>query len=274
MRTIDEIFKTMIAEKERHTELSRLTNASSASIWRLMLYIVAVIANTVEKLFDLHKSEIEELIKQLVPGRAEWYARKALDFLKDELLPDGSDIYDTTNLTDEEIENKKVVKYAVAVEDREMANLTLKIAGTQGDELVRLDDDTEAQFCEYMRQIKYAGVKINIINRDADLFSCIITVRYNPLLQPVTVSDNCIAAIENYLKNLPFNGEYSNMALVDIVQQVDGVKIIDLVEARSNTVKIDEMQVIESSICPLSGYFKVQTINNRKQITVNLTPYE
>ena len=272
MRTIDEIFKTMIAEKERHTELSRLTNASSASIWRLMLYIVAVIANTVEKLFDLHKSEIEGLIKQLVPGRAEWYARKALDFLKDELLPIEDEF--GVEIPDEEIENKKVVKYAVAVEDREMANLTLKIAGTQGDELVRLDDDTEAQFCEYMRQIKYAGVKINIINRDADLFSCIINIRYNPLLQPTTVSDNCIAAIENYLKNLPFNGEYSNMALVDTVQQVDGVKIIDLVEARSNTVKIDEMQVIESSICPLSGYFIVQTINNRKQITVNLTPYE
>ena len=105
MRTIDEILNEMIAEKERHPELDRLTNKSSVSIWRLMLYIVAVIANTVEKLFDLHKSEIEELIKQLVPGRAEWYARKALDFLKDELLPDGSDIYDTTNLTDEEIEN-------------------------------------------------------------------------------------------------------------------------------------------------------------------------
>ena len=274
MRTIDEIYKTMIAEKERHTELSRLTNASAASIWRLMLYIVAVIANTVEKLFDLHKTEVEQLIKELVPGRAEWYARKALDFLKDELLPDGSDIYDTTDLTDEEIENKKVVKYAVAVEDREMANLTVKIAGIQGGELVRLDDDTEAQFREYMEQIKYAGVKINLINRNADLFSCIINVRYNPLLQPATVGDNCIAAIENYLKNLPFNGEYSNMALVDTVQGVDGVKIIDLVEARSNTVKTDEMQLIESSICPLSGYFKVQTINDRKQIIVNLTPYE
>lgn len=274
MRTIDEIFKEMIAEKDRHPELSRLTNKSAVSVWRLILYIVAVIANTVEKLFDLHKSEIEELIKQLVPGRAEWYARKALDFLKDELLPDGSDIYDTTNLTDEEIENKKVVKYAVAVEDREMANLTVKIAGIQGDELVRLDDDTEAQFREYMEQIKYAGVKINLINRNADLFSCEINVLYNPLILPSIVENDCITAIENYLKNLPFNGEYSNMALVDELQKVDGVKIVDLVFAKSNTRKIDEMNEIASNIRPLSGYFKVQTINDKKQITVNLTPYE
>lgn len=274
MRTIDEIFNEMIAEKERHPELDRLTNKSSVSIWRLMLYIVAVIANTVEKLFDLHKTEVEQLIKELVPGRAEWYARKALDFLKDELLPDGSDIYDTTTLTDEEIENKKVVKYAVAVEDREMANLTVKIAGIQGAELVRLDDDTEAQFREYMEQIKYAGVKINLINRNADLFACEINVLYNPLILPSIVENDCITAIENYLKNLPFNGEYSNMALVDELQKVDGVKIVDLVFAKSNTRKIDEMNEIASNIRPLSGYFKVQTINDKKQITVNLTPYE
>ena len=206
MRTIDEIFKEMIAEKERHRELDRLTNKSAVSVWRLLLYIVAVIANTVEKLFDLHKAEVEQLIKELVPGRAEWYARKALEFLKDELLPDGSDTYDTDGLTDEEIEAKKVVKYAVAVEDRVMANLTLKIAGEHGGELARLDDDTETQFREYMEQIKYAGVKINLINRDADLFSCEINVQYNPLILPQTVGDNCKAAIENYLRNLSFNG--------------------------------------------------------------------
>lgn len=274
MRTINEIYTEMISRKEQMKELSGLTNPSSVSIWRMLLYIVAVVANTVEKLFDTHKGEVEAMIKKLVPGRAEWYASKSLEFLKDELLPEGSDEYDTANLTDEEIEEKKVVKYAVAVEERATANLTIKIAGTADNDLSRLDDETELQFREYLEQIKYAGVKINLVNRDADLFSCILNVRYNPLLAPENVQYNCTEAVESYLRNLPFNGEYSNMALVDKIQEVDGVKIADLVEARSNTEDPNEMALIDSCICPLSGYFKPLIKDGRKQITINLTPYE
>ncbi len=274
MRTIDEIFNSMVARKRQIRELDVLTDASAVSIWRLLLYIVAVAINTVEKLFDTHKEEVEAMIKKLVPGRAEWYAHKTTEFLKDELLPEGEDEYDTTWLTDEEIAEKKVVKYAVAYEDRAMANLTIKIAGENNGDLAPLDDDTETQIRAYLEAVKYAGVKINLINRSADDFACELNVWYNPLLTATTVRDACIAAVETYLKNLPFNGEYSNMALVDAVQKVDGVQIADLVKASSNTSKTDEMREITSHIRPLSGYFRLKKTGGRKQITINLEAYE
>ncbi len=274
MRTIDEIFRTMIDRKKQIKELSVLSDKSAVSVWRLLLYIVAVAANTIEKLFETHKEEVETMIKEHVPGRAEWYAHKATEFLKDELLPDGEDEYDTTGLTDEEIAQKKIVKYAVAIEDAATANLTIKIAGETDGELSPMDSASETQVRAYLEAVKYAGVKINLINRNADNFSCKLNIWYDPLLQPSDVENACIAAVENYLRNLPFNGEYSNMALVDKLQQVDGVKIADLLEAKSNTRKESEMEIIESHICPLSGYFRLQKIDGQKQITINLEPYE
>lgn len=274
MRTIDEIFKSMVERKKQMRELDVLTDASAVSIWRLLLYIVAVAINTVEKLFDTHKEEVEAMIKELVPGRAEWYAHKATEFLKDELLPEGEDEYDTAMLTDEEIAAKKVVKYAVAYEDRAMANLTIKIAGERDGDLAPLDDDTETQIKGYLEAVKYAGVKINLINRNADDFACELNVWYNPMLTVTAVRDACTEAVEGYLKGLPFNGEYSNMSLVDVLQKVDGVKIADLVWAKSNTENTDEMREIASHIRPLSGYFRLQNIDGEKQITLNLEPYE
>ena len=274
MRTIDEIIRTMIDRKKQLKELSVLSDKSAISVWRLLLYIVAVTANTIEKLFETHKEEVEAMIKELVPGRAEWYAHKATEFLKDEVLPDGEDEYDTTGLTDEEIAQKKIVKYAVAIEDSATANLTIKIAGENDGELSPIDSASETQVRAYLEAVKYAGVKINLINRSADNFSCTLNIWYDPLLQPSDIENACIAAVENYLRNLPFNGEYSNMALVDKLQQVDGVKIADLLEARSNTRKESEMEIIESHICPLSGYFRLQKLDGQKQITINLEPYE
>lgn len=271
MRTIDEIFKAMIERKNAIPELATLSNASSVSIWRLLLYIVAVVANTVERLFDTHKQEVEDLIRQLVPGRAEWYAHKAKEFLLNELLPDGSDTYNTSHLTDEQIEQKRIVKYAVAYEDRTIANLTIKIAGESNGELAPISQSAETQFRAYMEEVKYAGVKINLVNLAADRFACRMNIWYDPILAPENVASDCRNAIKNYLRNLPFNGEYSGMALTDAVQKVDGVKIVDLISASSNTVRSNVMAEINSHIHPRSGYFRPATDND---INLTLQAYE
>ena len=77
------------------------------------------------------------------------------------------------------------------------------------------------QLAAYLAEIKDAGVRINLVNREADTFNCSVDIYYNPMLLPENVRRDCEAAIRSYIANLPFNGEYTNMALIDALQAVE-----------------------------------------------------
>lgn len=56
------------------TLLSDLNNPSRVAIWRLWLWLVAVASWTVEKLSDLHKSEVNSIVSSKMPHTLRWYA--------------------------------------------------------------------------------------------------------------------------------------------------------------------------------------------------------
>jgi len=69
-----------------------------------------------------------------------------------------------------------------------------------------------------------------VVSQDADLFKLVGTVFYDPLI--LTSSGELILepgtfpvedAVNAYLKNLPFNGVFSQTALVDAIQAASGV---------------------------------------------------
>ena len=91
----------------------------------------------------------------------------------------------------------------------------------------RLDAETEAQLAAYIAEIKDAGVRTALVNIDPDRFNCEADVYYDPMLVAETVESACREAVRNYIENLPFNGEYTNMALVDALQTLDGVRIVE-----------------------------------------------
>ncbi len=72
-------------------------------------------------------------------------------------------------------------------------------------------------------------------------------------------------AIRNYITGLPFNGEYSNMALIDAVQPVEGVRIAEVRNARMSNVQLGE-QTINAKAIPFAGYFTFDENN----MTINL----
>ena len=94
-----------------------------------------------------------------------------------------------------------------------------------------------------------------------------VDVLYDPIQTAGFVEERVRKAIISYIGNLPFNGEYSNMALTDELQRVDGVRIVQL---RSSSVKVqDESSSTEIDIrhTPAAGYMKLE------KITINMTPY-
>jgi hypothetical protein len=241
--------------EEGRTFDEQFSRVSLESIW---FHVVAFCAWTLEKLFDLHREEVEARIETIVPHRAKWYRMKALEFMKDRMLIEDGDVYDLAGMTDEEIAAARVVKHAVAVESDDASILTVKIAGeTAAGERAPLDAAAETQFAAYMSEIRDAGVRISVINAPGDTFDAELDIYYNPVLLPENVEAACREAIREYIENLPFNGEYSNMRLVDGVQTVEGVEVVEFKSAKYFAANDAVATGINALAVPYAGYFRI-----------------
>jgi len=230
---------------------------SKVSFESILFYTIAVCANFVESLFDSHKSEVQTMISELKPHSKNWYKNKALAYMHGYELIEGSDQFNTTSLTDAQIAASKIVRYAAVVEK---ANVVyIKVAATG---LVKLSNDQEAGLIAYFKEVKDAGVKLEIINRDADHFKASLVVYYDPMvlnstgINAVTGTESVRDAISAFIGSLPFNGEYRNNALIDALQVLDGVVMAELVSAQTSTDGLAFTDV-DAYVTPDSGYMKL-----------------
>lgn len=240
---------------------------SRASIENLLFYIVACATWVLETLFDKHRQDVEERIEAIMPHRPKWYRDKALNFMKGKTLQPDTDIYDTSGMGEEDIDAAKVVKYAAATENEGASILTVKIAGESGGKRCPLDDVTKGQFEAYLTEIKDAGVRISVVNQAPDRFDCEADIYYDPLAGADDVKASCEKTIADYIENLPFNGEYTNMELTNRLQQIEGVKIVELLSAQTFVQGESTPTKINARYTTASGYFTGGTIK------VNMKPY-
>lgn len=269
-RTIEEIKKDITAEFMRNEYVAEAfgftpgesftAHFSKVSILGILFYLFAVAAWTLEKLFDSYRSEVDARIDEIIPHRPKWYRDKVLDFMKDHVLIPETDRYDTTGMTEDAIAAAKVVKHAVASESEDASLLTIKVAGEQGGRRCKLDTETERQLAAYIAEIKDAGVRPALVNADPDRFNCEVDIYYDPMLVAQTVETACREAIREYIENLPFNGEYTNMALVDELQKVEGVKIVEFKGASTSPAGESITTAIDARTVPVAGYFVMQDV--------------
>lgn len=263
-RSIDTIFNDMVTQKNGTPALSSLTSSSATAIWRLLLYVVAFAIYVHEALWDEYRKEVNTAIDEMIPHRPKWYRDKTLAFMKDKTLFPDTDRYDTTGMTEEDIEAARVVKHATANESNQSSLLVIKVAGVDQDDSSKrapIQQEEAVQLAAYLQEIKDAGVRISLVNEAADEFQCEVNIYYDPTKDPLTVQSDCEHAIKDYVENLPFNGEFSNMALIDTIQAVDGVKIADLVSSEAAPASTTTFAPINAYIVPTAGYFHVANIN-------------
>ena len=242
----------------------------AASVENILLYVWAVCAWAVEQLVARHRSEVTAQLDELTPHRPKWYRDKVLEFMDGKELAGDTDRYDLSGLNESEIAAARVVKHAVATESADASLLTIKVAGESGGTREPLSEAQEKRLKTYIGEIKDAGVRVALVNMEADTFGCIVDVYYNALLAPETVKSGCTEAITGYIENLPFNGEYTNMALVDALQGVEGVKIAELKESTAQGANEATATKINARQTPSAGYFKP----GKGMIKINMLPYD
>lgn len=256
-----------IIETQYVTEMANVGVAVDTSTWsntnhqRIFLYVMAAVVYIPGMLQDIFKVDIDNTIAAMKPHSLQWYAGMARNFQYGDNLVDETDYYDNTGLTEAQIAAKKIVSYAAVVEQER--GVRIKVAKTVGDDLGALVMDELSAFSEYMKDIKDAGVKLQITSGPADSLKLTLRIKYNPLvinsngarIDGVTMTP-VKGAIKTHLKNLPFNGVFSVQKLVDVIQAVEGVNDlnVDSVQTKYGALLFTAVDI---SVIPDAGYLRI-----------------
>ena len=242
---------------------------STVSIENILFSVFATAMWIMQQLFEQFRVDTSEILANQTPGNTDWYAYMARLFQFGMDLVDGTDYYDNSALTTEQIEAMRIVRHAAAVESKDKSLLYVKVATDSGNGVMQpLYPAQLAAFRQYLNSIQYAGVRIVVINDPADEMKLQIDVYYDPLVLNEagnrldgTAGAPVRDAIRNYLANLPFNGIYTNQGLVDVLQAIEGVHIAEIKSAASRYGAYIEFTEINAREIAHAGYYQVSDAN-------------
>lgn len=243
---------------------------SKTSIENIFFEIITYALFLFEQLFDQHKAEIDTAILEQKSGTKNWYKNKSLNFQYGFDLLTDSDVFDNGTATIEEIEASRIVKYCSVKESNESNRLIVKIASESNEVLEPLTVDEFESFTAFIEEIKYAGVKIKVVNNPADKLVLDLMVFRDPLVLSDTgmsilngnqpVEDR----IKAYMKELPFNGELVLNDMIEQLRKVPGVNNVHITAANSSNFNIDsytDFTTFNISRIPEAGYFKIENFD-------------
>lgn len=233
---------------------------SPVSIERIMFNAVAECFSVLGQEQAQFLQDVDELLHRDKAHTPEWYARRAKQFRYGmELNTDGE--YTDDNLTPEQVAQMQIVHYASAVETTDRSMLFVKVATADRTPL------THAQFTafsHYMQQVTDAGVRFSVVNAPADLMRITLDIYYDALVLDASgkrldgTADTPVQdIIREYLSNLPFNGRYTNVHLIDRLQAVDGVVVPELRSVESRSAHYSEFAPVGAFATAYAGYYSI-----------------
>lgn len=250
---------------------------SAVSLENIFFSDVATAMWTNQQLFVQHKIDIAQLLNGQRAHTPNWYAHKAKEFQFGMELVSEADYYDNTGLSAEQIVEMQVVKYSAAVESLDKNILYLKVATDNNGIRQPLQPSQLTAFKNYLNSVQDAGVRISVINDQADDMKLTIDIYYDPQVLDESgkrldgEADTPVQdAVRNYLNNLSFNGMYTNQALVDTLQMVQGVDVAELKNAASRYGAYTDFKPIDAREIAHAGYYKITDEN----LILNFKPNE
>ncbi|MCM1219595.1 MAG: hypothetical protein NC548_34375 [Lachnospiraceae bacterium] len=256
-----------------------------ASVESVLLYVFAACAWALEKLFDLHRADVNTLIESQEPHTLRWYTKKAKAFMwgttasgKTVSLAQDADYYDTSKLLESEFAELMPVKYAVATESNTV--VYIKVAGEDADgNPKQLTPATLKGMQAYINEVKDAGVSVVIRNEAADRMWVDLLIYYNPLLltESGKLSDKSEPVrdtVRDVLRNLPFNGVFRKSDLLAALQALPCVEVADIKSVKVQSSVAESPHEVEGFDRPYSGYYAIYDPEaDEDLLTVEYKPY-
>lgn len=278
-RTIEEIKQEMTADFIKQSAVvsaygldgkkSFKDQFSPVSIESILFYVFAVALWTLEKLFDLHRTEVVAMIDQLEPHTLRWYVDKAKAYMHNKKLVKDCDYYDTSAMSATEIDEARIVRYAVATESNTVIYLKVAGRGNDGNPAELTPAQLEG-LTSYINTVKDAGVSVQIRNQPADKMRISLLIYYDPTMLSVDEngagvladgSDPIRETVQDVITSLPFNGVFRKSDLMAALQALDCVEVADIVDVKVKTNNSTDWSDVSGFNRPYSGYFGIDQLN-------------
>ncbi len=275
MATIKDYYDDLIQIKEGKSELSELqpynengaqlmddlNSGSKTALWRLFFWIVAALAWMLNQALDKHKIEVQNNISNQSHGNLRHYGFRALNFQFGHSLEYNGKQYVYLN----EDPAAKIIKRCATGMNQGV--MRFKVTKESGGILEPLTITEQNAFKDFLRDVLYPGTNYEVISSAADLLKLSAKFFVNPQVinqagEHVVTGEPVIEnAINDFVKNLPFNGRMNIQQLIDHIQKVEGVEDIRLLESAYKYGSLAWI-VFTREIEPFSGYMELDLNNS------------
>lgn len=256
--TTEEIYQSLVNEKDNYPELAELDSSSKVAIWRLWVWIFAFASKAMYEIFESFKAYTEVTFAKNQQGTLLWWNTEIRAW----------QFGDTLQFLD------GVFKYAVIDELKQLVSqvsletldavLVFKVAkddGAGGLEPLTLTERDTLQ--GYINQIKFPGTFTTVISIVADDLKLNYKIYYNAELVQADIELAIANSVDLYLASVVFNGKFQHTELTDQLQLIEGVEfpIFENGFAKPDaSPTIDYVEIVDNYTAS-AGYFKIDELN-------------
>ena len=224
-RTLTEIYNEAVETRNKYLELTELTNDSKMSIINAFTWVTAAAIYSFETLLDVFTTDIAKTFTQRINGTSAYYANAMLKWqYGDDLIinDEGTAFHYATEDTTKRLITH--VSYQEYYNEEFKDNiLILKVASGEGRSLSQLSDEELIAARAYLNQIKFAGVKCNVVSRRDDVLVPRLTVYYDGAITKEELYDNIDTALIDFIVNMKFDSLVYSQKIIDAIQKVEHV---------------------------------------------------
>ena len=271
-RTLTEIYNEAVETRNKYLELTELTNDSKMSIINAFTWVTAAAIYSFETLLDVFTTDIAKTFTQRINGTSAYYANAMLKWqYGDDLIinDEGTAFHYATEDTTKRLITH--VSYQEYYNEEFKDNiLILKVASGEGRSLSQLSDEELIAARAYLNQIKFAGVKCNVVSRRGDVLVPRVTVYYDGAITKEELYDNIDTALIDFIVNMKFDSLIYSQKIIDAIQKVEHVTDVHvdqeasveqgiIIQQNKNNNELGPLTKIERKCYLASGYAKQST---------------
>ena len=274
-RTLSEIQNSIITSFQAEPELAAANSTSNRALWRLFTYVQAAAILIFEQLMDVFKSDVELAISQAIPTTAAWVSAKILEFQYSATNPQ---IINLVNLVPvyPVVDNTLKIVTRCSVTSTLSNRVLIKVAKQEPPQpLTNLE---LASLQDYINTIGSVGIQYVCSTAPSDKISIDADINFIGQYSSV-IQSSVINAINTYLANLPFNGQFKISELEVAILNVTGVTdiLFKNIKVRPDNLSYSQGQflvqnktTISKSFQTISGYITPETTSGYDlQTTLN-----
>ncbi|MFA9212463.1 MAG: baseplate J/gp47 family protein [Candidatus Methylacidiphilales bacterium] len=241
-----------LTDEQMTTILAKESKAGGWATWR---GIFAMAAFTLELLFDRFVTLVTEMAKGVEYGNKKWWSSQILRFQYGDLLVETNGKFAYAAIDAE----KQIISRCAFPEYDGL--VLVKIAHLNGSNLEKISDAGQlAAIQSYIKTIKPAGIRHQLISANADKLAFSINIVYEGKLVEADLKTNVETTIKSFLNDLSlsdFDGLFRPNKLRDALEAIDGVLDVFIVSAQKQVAGSTTWQDVSltANHSAVSGYF-------------------